>query len=76
MRIAEYREHGRDAHATWMPQGRSLYAETLANEEFSSQLRVVPFPFTAVDKGTSVEIYHGSHGKYETKSPIRTFAVF
>lgn len=48
----------------------------LSNEEFSSQLRVLPFPFAAVDKGTSVEIYHGSHGQFETKAPIRTFAVF
>jgi hypothetical protein len=48
----------------------------LSNEEFSSQLRVLPFPFATVDKGTSVEIYHGSHGQFETKAPIRTFAVF
>ncbi len=48
----------------------------LSNEEFASQLRVIPFPFTAVDKGTSIEIYHGSHGKFETKAPVRTFAVF
>ena len=48
----------------------------LSNEEFASQLRVIPFPFAAVDKGTSIEIYHGSHGKFETKAPVRTFAVF
>jgi len=48
----------------------------LSNEEFSSQLRVIPFPFAAVDKGASIEIYHGSHGKFETKSPVRTLAVF
>ncbi len=56
--------------------GGQVLVAGLSNEEFSSQLRAVPFPFTTVDKGTSVEIYHGSHGKYETKSPIRTFAVF
>jgi len=48
----------------------------LSNEEFGSQLRVIPFPFAAVDQGTSVEIFHGAHGKFETKSPVRTFAVF
>jgi len=37
---------------------------------------MIPFPFAAVDKGTSVEIYHGAHGQFETKSPVRTFAVF
>jgi hypothetical protein len=31
------------------------------------------FPFTKVEGGTSVEIYHGSHGKFETRAPVRTF---
>jgi hypothetical protein len=48
----------------------------LSNEEFASQLRVLPFPFATVDKGTSVEIFHGAHGKLETQAPIRTLAVF
>ena len=48
----------------------------LSNEEFASQLRVLPFPFATTDKGTSVEIYHGAHGKLETNSPVRTLAVF
>ena len=26
--------------------------------------------------GTSVEIYHGAHGKFETRSPVRTFVPF
>jgi hypothetical protein len=45
----------------------------LSNEEFSSNLRVIPFPFRSVDKGANVEIYHGSHGDYETQAPVRTF---
>jgi hypothetical protein len=45
----------------------------LSNEEFSSNLRVIPFPFRAVDNGASVEIFHGSHGDYETQAPVRTF---
>ena len=45
----------------------------LSNEEFSSNLRVIPFPFRNVDQGSSVEIYHGSHGEYETQAPVRTF---
>ena len=56
--------------------GGQVLVAGLSNEEFASQLRIIPFPFAAVDKGTSVEIYHGSHGKFETKSPVRTFAVF
>ncbi|PYI85818.1 MAG: hypothetical protein DME26_10170 [Verrucomicrobia bacterium] len=26
--------------------------------------------------GTGVEIYHGSHGRFETRSPVRTFVPF
>lgn len=47
-----------------------------SNEEFSSTLRAVPFPFRTVANGTSVEIYHGAHGRFETKSPVRTFVPF
>jgi len=53
-----------------------VFVAALSNEEFGSKLRAVPFPFTDVAKGTSVEIYHGSHGRFETKSPIRTFAPY
>ncbi|MDA7631975.1 hypothetical protein N8778_04005 [Verrucomicrobia bacterium] len=45
----------------------------ISNEEFASTLRGIPFPFKSVEKGTSVEIYHGAHGRFETKSPVRTF---
>lgn len=48
----------------------------LSNEEFSSTLRAIPFPFQKIANGTSVEIYHGAHGKFETRSPIRTFVPF
>jgi len=48
----------------------------LSNEEFASNLRSIPFPFKKADEGSSVEIYHGNHGKYETHSPIRTFVPF
>jgi len=44
----------------------------LSNEEFASTLRAIPFPFTTVAGGTSVEIYHGSHGRFETRAPVRT----
>ncbi len=44
-----------------------------SNEEFSSTMRVYPFPFGDSASATSLEIYHGSHGKYETDSPVRAF---
>jgi hypothetical protein len=55
--------------------GRVLVAG-LSNEEFASTLRAVPFPFQNVATGTSVEIYHGAHGKFETRAPVRTFAPY
>ena len=47
----------------------------LSNEEFSSNLRSIQFPFQGVSRGASIEIFHGAHGKYETNSPVRTFAT-
>jgi hypothetical protein len=48
----------------------------LSNEEFASNLRTIPFPFTGTAKGTAIEIYHGSHGRFETQAPVRTFATY
>jgi len=53
-------------------EGRVLIAG-LSNEEFASTLRDVRFPFTKAEGSTSVEIYHGSHGRFETRAPVRTF---
>lgn len=55
--------------------GRVLVAG-LSNEEFSSTLRAIPFPFQKVDRGTTVEIYHGAHGQFETRAPVRTFLPY
>jgi hypothetical protein len=49
----------------------------LSNEEWSSSLRSIPFPFkdTAEDT-TTLQIWHASHGRYETAAPIRTFVPY
>ena len=47
-----------------------------SNEEFASTLRRIPFPFNGAARSNSLEIFHVSHGKYETASPIRTFAPY
>ena len=47
-----------------------------SNEEFASTLRRIPFPFTGTQDSNSLEIFHVSHGRYETASPIRTFVPF
>lgn len=53
-----------------------VYVAGLSNEQFSSRLVSYPYPFEQVEKGTSIEIYHGAHGRFETNSPIRTFAPY
>ncbi|HSC26120.1 MAG TPA: hypothetical protein VLD67_02535 [Vicinamibacterales bacterium] len=55
--------------------GRLLVAG-LSNEEFASKLRAISYPFAGVDNGTSVEIYHGNHGQFETRSPVYTFVPY
>ena len=47
----------------------------LSNQEFSSTFRSIPFPFRQDEEMASLEIYHASHGQYETNSPIRTFTA-
>ncbi len=54
----------------------SLFIAGLSNEEFSSKLRSVAYPFEAVDDGTSIEIWHAAHGQFETQSPVYTFVPY
>ena len=54
----------------------NLCVSGLSNEEFASKMRVIPYPFRVADAGTSVEIYHGSHGQLETFSPVFTFVPY
>ncbi len=53
-----------------------LLVTGLSNEEFSSRLRSLEFPFQQIAPGTTIEIYHGSHGRWETNAPIRAFATY
>ncbi len=53
-----------------------LYVAGLSNEEFASKLWGIGYPFSAADRGTSVEIFHGSHGRLETRSPVYTFLPY
>ena len=54
----------------------ALLVAGLSNEEFSSRLRRIPFPFSDGVTGSSLEIFHVSHGKWETAAPIRTFVPY
>ena len=52
--------------------GRVLVAG-LSREQFASRLRSAAFPFQGAMTGTTVEIFHTSHNRYETNAPIETF---
>lgn len=56
--------------------GGNVVVAGLSNEEFSSNLRTIPFPFKSAARGASIEIYHGSHGDFETQAPVRTFVPY
>ena len=54
----------------------TLYVAGLSNEEFASTMWKVPYPFGGGAEATTLEIYHGAHGEYETQAPIRTFLPY
>ena len=54
----------------------NLYVAGLSNEEFAASMWVSSFPFKKDIKVSTLEIYHGAHGKYETHAPIRTFLPY
>jgi hypothetical protein len=50
-----------------------VYVSGLAGGASPSNVREIPFPFSDASAGTSVEIYHGAHGRSEDYAAIRTF---
>ncbi len=54
----------------------SLMVAGLSNEEWSSALRSIPYPFKNASKGATIQIWHSSHGRFETESPVRTFVPY
>jgi len=48
----------------------------LSNEEWASALRSIPFPFKEAAEGATLQIWHSSHGRFETASPVRTFVPY
>ncbi|MBX2816485.1 MAG: hypothetical protein KTR24_10820, partial [Saprospiraceae bacterium] len=53
-----------------------LYVAGLSNEEFSASMWVTPYPFQDHVAASTLEIYHGAHGEYETHAPIRAFLPY
>ncbi|HKE28540.1 MAG TPA: hypothetical protein VKB88_39590 [Bryobacteraceae bacterium] len=54
----------------------NLLVAGLSNEEWSSALRSIPVPFKNAEPGATLQIWHSSHGRYETQSPVRTFVPY
>jgi hypothetical protein len=54
----------------------NLMVAGLSNEEWSSALRSIPVPFQKTDRAATLQIWHTSHGRYETQSPVRTFVPY
>jgi hypothetical protein len=52
---------------------KDVFVAGLSNEQFASDLRRIPFPFTKSMSSSSVEIFHTSHNRYETHAPITAF---
>jgi hypothetical protein len=51
-----------------------LFVAGLSNQEFSSTLRRVRYPFTGQQSVSSVEIFHGGHNMMETRAPVRAMS--
>jgi hypothetical protein len=47
-----------------------------SNEEFVSTVRRISYPFDGAAAAAQLEIFHVSHQKYETHSPIRSFLPY
>jgi len=54
----------------------NLLVAGMSNEEWNSALRSIPYPFNAAAKGTQLQIWHASHGRFETQAPVRTFVPY
>jgi len=52
---------------------KDVFVAGLSNEQFASDLRRIPFPFTKAMSNSSIEVFHTSHNRYETHAPITAF---
>jgi hypothetical protein len=56
--------------------GGELWVAGLSNEEFAATMWHVKYPFAGPVAATTIENYHGAHGKYETEAPVRAFVAY
>jgi len=52
-----------------------LFVAGISNEDFSSVLRRMSYPFDGIECISNIEMYHIAHDRYETRAPIRSMLV-
>ncbi len=52
-----------------------LFVSGVSNEEFSSVLRRMSFPFTGRESISNIEMFHIVHDQYESRAPIRSMQI-
>lgn len=52
-----------------------LFVSGVSNEEFSSVLRRMPYPFNGKASISNIEMYHIAHDQYESRAPIRSMQI-
>lgn len=54
----------------------TLYVSGMSNEEWSSKLRRLAYPFTGDGESNAIKIFHTAHGRWETGAPARVFVPY
>jgi hypothetical protein len=54
----------------------TLYVSGMSNEEWSSKLRRIAYPFDVEAQSNALRIFHTAHGRYETSAPARVFVPY
>jgi len=54
----------------------TVWVAGLSNEDFASTMWRLSYPFEGEAVKTTLEVFHGAHGEWETHAPIRTFVPY
>lgn len=54
----------------------TLFVSGVSNEEWSSKIRRIRYPFREAAASSSIRIFHTAHGRWETDAPARVFAPY
>ena len=60
---------------TWAFLDGQVIVTGLTAGDGPSNARTLAFPFVEADRGASLEIYHGAHGRQEDNAVVRTFVA-